>query len=230
MRRVRVLVAVVLALFMMTSVPAGAAPPAPRDSVTFRGTSALAVWMSEEDEVPVGVPRVVYVAGFSDTTTVRTHSAGSKPQSAVQESLVAMAMMLPAAEPGGDPIPAEIWCMAPPASFTIDRALTTAALRYSCEALVLTGDDEPTGETLPLAVTATWTGVGSLTQEKSVTKGSDETGWWLDRSRSTVRQAVADVTITGPDGVLFAGRIGGNDKDQSEMSDTAQGHLYHANR
>lgn len=120
--------------------------------------------------------------------------------------------------------------MAPPATFTIDSALTSAALRYSCEAVVVTGDDEPTGETLPLTVAATWTGFGSLMQQKAVTKGSDETGWWLDRTRSTVRQAVADVTITGPDGVLFARTIGGNDKDQSELSDTAEGHLHHATR
>lgn len=225
MRRVHVLIAVVLALFTMATVPAGAAPPAARDSVTFRGTSALAVWMSEE-EVPVGVPRVVYVAGFTDSTVVRMRSAGSKPQRVGQESLVAMAMMLPAAEPGGEPVPAEIWCLAPPATFTIDRALTSAALGYSCEALVFTGDDEPTDETLPLTVAATWTGVGSLMQQKSVTKGSDETGWWLDRTHSTVRPAVAEVTISGPDGVLFAGTISG---ERSEMSDTAEGHLYHAN-
>lgn len=229
MRRMHVLIAVVLALFAMATVPAGAAPPAARDSVTFRGTSARAVWMSEE-EVPVGVPRIVYVAGFTDATVVRMRSAGSKPQRVGQESVVAMAMMLPATEPGGDLVPAEIWCLAPPATFTIDRALTRAALRYSCEALVVTGEDEPTGETLPLSVAATWTGVGSLMQQKSVTKGSDETGWWLDRTRSTVRRAVADVTITGPDGVLFAGTIGGSDNDQSEMSETAEGHLYHANR
>ena len=230
MRRVRILIAVVLALFTMAAVPAGAAPPAARDSVTIRGTSALAVWMSQEEEVPVGVPRVVYVAGFTDTTVVRIRSAGSKPQHGVQESLVAMAMELPATEPGGDPVPAEVWCMAPPASFTIDRALTGATLRYSCEALVFTGEEEPTGETLPLNVSATWTGIGPLIQQKSVMKGSDETGWWLDRTRSTVRQAVADVTITGPEGVLFDGTIGGNEQDRSEMADTAEGHLYHANR
>lgn len=215
------------ALIAVFAVPAGAAPPSSyHESGTFRGTAAVAQWSAGEQGAPVGHPRALFVGGYD--ATVMSHAAGSKPQRMQQPSFVAMGIELPG--PGGEPYNAEIWGMADQGSFTINRELTKATLVFDCDAMVLTGDDEPSDVTIPLSVTATWIGVGPLVTEKSLTKGSEEGGWWMDRNRTKVRQATAEVTITGPNNVVFfTGTIDPETDGSGEvdMFTTNAGHLYH---
>lgn len=218
-------------LLAIPSAPVRADPAATRESMTFKGTSAMAVWASET-EVPIGTPRIVYVAGVSEGSILRHRVAGTKPVKEARVSLVAMALMLPGPDPGSEAVPAELWCLAPAQTFSIDRTLTRAELDYSCDAILTGADDEPTGQTVPLTVHATWTGTGTLNSTHSISSGSDELGWWLDREHSTTRMASSEIVITGPDGVLFGESIGGEQSDggqgQAELSRTSAGHLFHA--
>jgi hypothetical protein len=239
MRRWGGLATVLLAaVATVLAVPAGASP---RDnyheSGMFQGVGAEVQWRSPgwpEVKPPVGEPAVVYLAGYrSPGVLQRQARTGSKPEVFHMPAVLAMGMSVP-----GEEVPAEVWCVPTKSEtrFSIDHALTRAELQATCQAEVFIGEgDEPTGQTMSLSLTASWTGAGPEVSQKSVTK-SIEPGWWaMDRVRSTVRPASARLRIVrtdGPELVLFDGEVT-NPEDEDPMGspavsmfNTAAGHLY----
>lgn len=82
----------------------------------------------------------------------------------------------------------------------------------SCDAEAYLGEgDEPSGQTMPLQVSASWTGAGALVSHKGVTQTRGD-GWrTLERTNFKQRPAMAMVRIVGPDGVLFEGPVSNDD-------------------
>lgn len=211
MRRPRLITAlVVCGVSAALAVPAAAAAPrATHDMTTLRGTMAQAKWFSEE-EVPVGSPRVVAVVGSN--ARLVTHVNGSAPTREAQPTLVAMALLLPGEKPGDDPVPGEVWGVAEDDSFVVTRDLSSASVSFECLAEVftidpVTGEEVPTGRTIPLSVTATWTAVGPAVRTLLNNRETDDYGWFMEKARVLLRPATATATITGPDGVIFEGTM-----------------------
>ena len=205
MRRV-VGAAAAAALVAALAIPAAASPPSSyHEQYSFTGTIAQADWFSEE-EPDVGEIGAVFVMGADATQVIRV--AGSKPVRSPQPSVVALSMRVSDEEPGY----AELWCLSEDADFVISDDLTEATLALECtgEFVVYnpdTGEEIPTGETLDLTVSASWTGVGELFRQKSHSRESFDGQWSMYRSRATVRDATAEVTITSPDATLFDGTM-----------------------
>ena len=176
-------------------------------SYAMRGTVAEAYWFTEE-EPPAGSPWAIAVIGADAMT--RQHTRGTRPARAVEPALVAMAISQPGAEPGEDPVPLELWGTASDATFTAGRRLGSASVRFDTTAQYFsidpeTGEEVPTGETVPLSVHATWTATGPAFHDSMHSRYGTGQFWTIDRGASTSRPATAEVTITGPDGVWFDG-------------------------
>ena len=62
-----------------------------------------------------------------------------------------------------------------------------------------TGMEEPTGMTIPLAVSAQWTAIGPQSTSKSHSKYTQEGMFSIDRAFMTSRGAQVEITISGPD-------------------------------
>lgn len=211
----------VAALLAGVATSAGAAPTS--ESYRTDGLIAVGQWGEQGEEPPVGVPRAIFVQGADAIETIRT--AGSKPIRREQQSGVAFAVML--VDDNGDSYPAEVWGLTDEADFTITPDLTEASLAFDCEAEILIWDPElaeevPSGETIALSVVAHWTGVGNLATSKNHSKYSEDGLFTIELGRRTSRPATVELTLTGPEGVLFDGTM-----DYGEMSDVTQASMMH---
>jgi hypothetical protein len=212
------------ALVSLLAVPAGAAPTSITQD-TFKGTAAVAQWFGGAEEL--GHPSAFYIMGADGIA--RSHVTGGKPVRSSPTIGGAMAIWLQ--DEAGEPYRAEVWFLPDEWSFSINDTLTAATLSFDCDGLIFTSEEGPPTGTLPVSVTATWTGVGPLRTEKSHSTYTDETGWSMDRSNSTVRQATAEVRITGPgDVVYFSGTVDAESGmgGEVDMFTTARGHIYRA--
>jgi hypothetical protein len=211
------------ALVAAIAAPVGATPSgASVESYKIDGLTAMGFWGSP-GEPDVGMPRVIYVQGADATQASRV--SGSRPVRQEQPSVVAFATML--ADGNGDPYPAEVWGLAEDAVFTITSDLTEAGLSFDCDALIVIwdpvlGEEVVSEETMPLSVSAHWTGVGALTSIKNHSKYTEEGLFTIDRNRGTTRPAMVELTLTGPEGVLFDGVM-----DEGEMSNVTAASMVH---
>jgi hypothetical protein len=169
------------------------------------------------------MPRVIYVEGADAMQTLRV--SGSKPVRQEQPSVVAFGTTL--VDGNGDPYPAEVWGLAEDATFTITSDLTEATLAFDCEAIIVIwdpvlGEEVVSDETMPLSVSAHWTGVGDLTSTKTHSKYTEEGLFTIDRGRGTIRPAMVELTLTGPEGVLFDGMM-----DEGEMTEMTGASMVH---
>jgi hypothetical protein len=218
-----VVVMATAALVAAIAAPVGAvASGASVESYKTDGLIAVGQWMSTE-EPGVGSPGVIFVQGADAIETIRI--SGSKPVRQEQPSLVAFATML--ADGNGDPYPAEVWGLSEDANFTITSDLTEATLAFDCDALVLVwdpvlGEEVPSDETMPLSVSVRWTGDGNLTSIKNHSKYTEDGLFTIDFARGTTRPATVELTLTGPDGVLFDGLM-----DNGEMSNVRGASMVH---
>lgn len=216
MRRLRGLVAAAAVVLVAgVAAPAGAAPASPGESFKITGSMASGFWSAEE-EVELGLPRVLYVGGGDATQVYQVK--GSKPVSEPYAQVVAFATTLE--DPvTGDPYPAEVWAIGE-GEFVIDGDLTEASLELAADGMVVafdpdTGEEMPTGETIPLVASAHWTGSGPLTTSHSHSKYTEEGLISIDRDKSTYRPAEVTLTLTNSDtgAVLFNGMM--NEGDMS---------------
>lgn len=211
------------ALVAAIAAPVGAMPSgASVESYKIDGVIAMGSWGSPE-EPAVGTPRVIYVQGADAMETSRV--SGSKPVRQEQPSVVAFGTTL--VDDNGEPYPAEVWGLAEDAAFTITSDLTEASLAFDCEALILVWDpvleeEVVSDETMPLSVSAHWTGDGNLTSIKNHSRYTEEGLFTIDRARGTTRPATVELTLTGPNGVLFDGVM-----EYGEMSDVRGASMVH---
>lgn len=222
MRPLRVIGAAAAAVLVAAvAIPATASPPSTyHEHFSFSGTIAQADWFSE-DEPEVGEIGSVFVMGADATQVVRV--ARSKPVRSAQPSIVAMSMRVSEEESGW----AELWCVSEDADFVIADDLTEATLALECTGQFVvydpeTGEEIPTGETLDLTVSASWAGIGELFRQKSHSRDSFDGDWSMYRSRATVRDATAEVTITSPEETLFEGAM-----MWAQMLDVRDAGLFH---
>lgn len=184
---------------------------------------AMGHWKSREESA-AGDPFVLFVMGADAVTTHRV--TGSKPEKVKEPSVVAYATML--TDANGDLYPAEVWGMADAAEFTISADLMQASLEFSCDGVVVVVDpvleqEVPTGEIIPLTVSAHWIGDGDMTSTKNHSKTITEGLFTIERGHGSRRQAVVELTLTGPgDHVLFDGLL-----DFGEMSDMTGASMSH---
>lgn len=209
--------AAVAGLVAALAVPVGAtgAPNVTHESWTMRGVLAEAFWsvyQGEEppEEVPepaVGTPRVLYIQGADATSVHRV--PGQRPERMAQPPLIAMGLMMPGVNPGDEPYPAELWCVAEEYSFSVARDLSSAELEVpSCEAEVVLWDEETqeettNGVTVTLSATVEWTATGPAETQKSHSRYIFDSSWTMDISQSTLRPASADIIVTGLPGGTF---------------------------
>lgn len=211
LRRAAVAAAAGLLAILAVPVSATGAPTPNHESYTFSGTMAEAMWPAgeggQDQEPAVGVPRVLYLMGADATTVYR--AAGTKPERMPQPAVLAMGLMMPGVEAGDEPYPAELWCVSDDFTFTVARDLSAAALEVAtCEGMVVvydeeTGEEAPNGVTVTLSVTSTWTANGPLESVKSHSRYVYGDSWTMDTSRSSMRPATADITVTGLPGGTF---------------------------
>lgn len=184
-------------LALATALPATAAPVGPVQSQRVAGTAAMADWASEAELAPGEVSSVTVKALNLVATT---HTPGGKP---VTEAL---------------PSQVEVWwfgperaaCQSDGAQVAVASDLTTASGSFTCLAAVERWDPDtesmlPTGRTVQLSVTADWSSWSGISREQSRFRYSDGSTWSSDRGRTSLREASADLLITGPDGVIFQG-------------------------
>jgi hypothetical protein len=191
-----------VALLAAVAVPAAGVPTAGVSHESFRieGVLADGSWFSEA-EVPVGEPQVVGVFGADAMETMRVK--GSKPMAQPMASGAAFATML--LDPDtGEPFLAEVWALAESSDFSVADDLSEATLEFAADAEVFridpeTGMEEPTGMTIPLAVSAQWTAIGPQSTSKSHSKYTQEGMFGIDRAFMTSRGAQVAITISGPD-------------------------------
>lgn len=215
MRLMGVVVAAGLLATLAVPVSAMSATSATRgthESYTLRGVIADATWFAEEGTEPeVGAPRVLYVSGADATSVHRV--TGSKAVRGPQPALIAMGLMMPG-ELGAEPYPAELWCQAADFDFTVADDLSSAQLDIpSCDAQVFvvdesTGEESWNGVTVPISATADWTATGPLEKQATHSRYSVGQSWTMDMSRTSMRPASADITITGLPGGTFSGTAG----------------------
>jgi hypothetical protein len=233
----------VSALLSVFAIPAGATGPGvtgpgfERFSYMAKGTGAQVSYVAPgfpEVMPEPGTPFVFELSGFRKPGVLQKQlSSSSHPEIWKMPALLAMAIIQPGAE-----TPTEVWCVPDKAqsTFTITGDLTQATLQFATDCFMFTGEEEPTEETLPLAVTATWVGTGDLVREKSVTKTIVEGMWAIDRIHSAVRPGSAHVSIVrtdvaGPAGVLFEGDVtnpatpGEGPMPEVTLFDRLEGHI-----
>jgi hypothetical protein len=120
-----------------------------------------------------------------------------------QPAVLAMGLMMPGVNPGDEPYQAELWCIAEDFTFTVAADLSVAELQIpTCEADVVvldpeTGEEGPNGETVTLSATVQWTATGPLESQKSHSRYAVGESWTMDMSRTSMRPATADITVTG---------------------------------
>lgn len=218
-----VLAVATAALVAAIAAPVGAVSSgASVESYKIDGLTATGFWGSPE-EPAVGTPGVIYVQGADAMGTSRV--SGSRPVRQEQPSVVAFGTTL--VDGNGDPYPAEVWGLAEDASFTIASDLTEASLSFDCDALIVIWDpvleeEVVSDETMPLSVSVHWTGAGDLTSIKNHSKYTEEGLFTIDQGRGTTRPAMVELTLTGPEGVLFDGMM-----DEGEMSDVRAASMVH---
>lgn len=211
MRHVRIVralgVAVAVGLMTALTLPASAARVT-HESHTLTGVMADAKWFSAEGQEPaVGAPRVLSVMGADATAVHRV--PGAKPEIMPQPAVLAIGLTMPGVAPGEDPYPAELWCATEDFSFTVAGDLSDAALHIpTCTAEVYTvdpntGEETPNGVTVTLAASVHWTATGALESQKSHSRYTFGDSWTMDTSRTSLRPAMASITITGLPGGTF---------------------------
>jgi hypothetical protein len=180
------------------------------ESYSLSGVLADATWFADDgegQEPAVGEPRVISVNGADATMVHRV--PGSRPERIAQPAVLAMGLMMPGAEAGDEPVPAELWCISDDFTFSVAGDLSSAALEIpTCEAEVFTydegsGEEVATGETFTLGVSSTWTATGPLESVRSISHYLFDGSFTVDRTRAAMRPASADLTVTGlPGGTL----------------------------
>ena len=205
-------VATAVGLLTALALPASAARVT-HESYTFTGVMADAKWFADEGPEPaVGTPHIVSVMGADAMSVHRL--PGAQPERIPQPAVVAMGLMMPGVAPGEDPYPAELWCVSDDFSFTVAGDLSEAALKIpTCTADVVvfdatTGEEVPNGVTVTLSATAQWTATGPLESQKSHSRYTYGQSWTMDISRTSLRPAMATITITGLPGGTFEGTAG----------------------
>lgn len=192
--------AVLLGLLGSPAAAVSAAPAkATHESYSFSGAMADAKWSSDEEPAP-GTPRVLALMGADATAIHRV--PGAKPVREAQPAVLAWA------DSAADGTPREVWCVSDAFTFEVAGDLSVASLRMDCLAEVYvydpaTGEEVPTGDTFPLSVRGDWNAIGALESQKSHTRYSVGGAWTMDVSRTSMRPALADITVIGPDGVIF---------------------------
>lgn len=178
------------------------------DSFTMTGTIADASWSAEgEAEPAVGTPQVLYAMGADATTVHRV--PGARPERGKQPALIAMGLTMPGIQPGDDPYEAELWCLSEDFTFTVADDLSEAELQIpTCEAQVVvydeeTGQEAPNGVTVTMSVSVAWSATGPLELQRSHSWYTAGGSWTMDTSRTSMRSATADITITGLPGGPF---------------------------
>ncbi|GAA2110749.1 hypothetical protein GCM10009841_33040 [Microlunatus panaciterrae] len=202
------LVATVLLLTALAG-PANAARVT-HESYTLTGVTAEATFFSEDGQEPdVGIPRVLYAMGADATTVHRV--PGAKPERTRQPAILAMGLIMPGIAPADEPYQAELWCVTEDFTFTIADDLSEAALQIpTCEAQVIvfdpqTGEEVPNGVTVTLAATTRWAATGPLETQRSHSRYAVGGSWTMDLSRTSMRPATADITVSGlPSGTFEA--------------------------
>ena len=203
--------ATAVGLLTALAVPAGAAGAAriTHESYTLTGVVAEATWFAEEGQEPaVGSPSVLSVMGADATSVHRV--PGAKPERISQPAILAMGVMMPGVTPGDEPYQAELWCVTEDFTFTVADDLSNAELQIpTCQAEVVvfdpvTGEEAPNGVTVALAATVQWTATGPLESQKSHSRYTFGQSWTMDMSRTSMRPASADITVTGLPGGTFA--------------------------
>lgn len=213
MRSLRVLGLACLAVVVtaaMAAAPAQAGP-AGKGSYAISGVMAQADWAPMD--LPVGetgiTVRLLRVAGSDAVATER--AAGQKPVTYRQPSLLAMAATVPT---DAGPVDAEIWCIGEEesggqATFTYAKALDSARLDLTCEALVLTGEgDTDTGERLTLSATVTWAANGSTILQRNHDVYTEDGVRTLDRARVLTQPCDVHIEVTFPSGDVLVGDVG----------------------
>lgn len=204
--------------------PVGAAPTGGimHETYSSTGSAARGDW-STQDDVAVGMPRVLYVSGADATRTYRTK--GSKPVTEAEPALFAYGTTMK--DPDTDQLyPAEVWAIPAEADFWLADDLSAATLEFEAEGIVVlydeaTGQEAPTDQTVPLSVSARWTGAGPLTTSKTHSKYTDGQFVTIDRSKATTRQAVVELTVVRGDGVtLFDGVLEYGEMSEGTFSTT----------
>lgn len=204
--------AAVVGLITALALPASAASAArvTHESYTLTGVMSDAIWFAAEGPEPaVGTPRVLSVMGADAMSVHRV--PGTKPESMPQPAVLAIGLMMPGVADGDDPYQAELWCAAEDFTFTVADDLSDAALQIpTCEADVVvfdpeTGEEAPNGVTVTLAAAVRWTATGPLESQKSHSRYTFGESWTMDMSRTSMRPAMAEITITGLPGGTFDG-------------------------
>lgn len=206
------------ALVASLAAPVGAAPTGGimHESYTSTGALARGDWYAQ-GEVPLGMPRVLYVQGADATRTYR--AKGSAPVTEAEPAAFVYGTTMQDPQTG-DILPAEVWAMASDADFWLAEDLSEATLEFSGEGIVVvwdeaTGEEVPTDQTVSLSVSARWTAAGPLTTSKNHSKYTDGTFVTVDRSKATTQPAMVELTVVRGDGVtLFDGVL-----DYGEMSE-----------
>lgn len=204
--------AAVLGLITALALPSSAASAArvTHESYTLTGVLADAMWFAAEGQEPAVVtPRVLRVMAADAMSVHRV--PGAKPESMPQPTVLAIRLMMPGVEAGDDPYPAELWCVAEDFTFTVADDLSDAALQIpTCETDVVvvdpdTGEETTNGVTVTLGAAVGWTATGPLESQKSHSRYNFGESWTMDMSRTSMRPAMADITITGLPGGEFDG-------------------------
>jgi hypothetical protein len=174
---------------------------------------AEAKWFAEEGQEPdVGTPRILSVMGADATSVHRV--PGAQPERVPQPAVLAIGLTMPGIAPGEEPYPAELWCVTEDFSYTVAGDLSEAALQIpTCTAEVLvfdpnTGEEVPNGVTVTLTATAQWTATGAIESQKSHSRYTYGQSWTMDISRTSMRPAMATITIAGLPGGAFDGTTG----------------------
>jgi hypothetical protein len=204
--------AAVVGLITALALPASAASAArvTHESYTLTGVMADAMWFGAEDQEPViGTPRVLRVMAADAMSVHRV--PGAKPESMPQPTVLAIGLTMPGVAVGDEPYEAELWCVAEDFTLTVADDLSDAALQIpTCVADVVvfdpeTGEEAPNGVTVTLAATVGWTATGPLESQKSHSRYAFGESWTMDMSRTSMRPAMAEITITGLPGGEFDG-------------------------
>ena len=203
--------AAVVGLLTALAIPVSAASAArvTHESYTLTGVLADATWFAGEGQEPaVGTPRVLTVLGADATSVHRV--PGAKPERTSQPAVLAMGVMMPGVAQGDEPYQAELWCVTEDFTFAVADDLSNAELQIpTCQAEVLvfdpaTGEEVPNGVIVAIAATVQWTATAPLESQKSHSRYSFGQSWTMDMSRTSMRPASADITVTGLPGGRFA--------------------------
>lgn len=228
MNRLRAALALVasLALALATLPAAAAAPGGPdRGSVSFRGTTATASWFIE-GEPGVGEPGAVFAMVAQDAVQIM-RGLGGRPLVEAQPSFVAMSMLFPGENPGDDPYWAEVWATPETPMGEVADDLTSASMEFECMAVIVgwdpvTEEEVVIGE-MPVSVSAYWASTSDVMRNRYHSNYRDDSSWGVDFGRSTYRLADAELTIVGPDGVLFDGPLA-----EGEITKTTGTSVFHS--